>query len=301
MVYCARHARWVLVAGLLGGLLFQDVAYLARPYIPAFIAALLFMASFRIGPHNAIGAAKSLRKHLFITLQMQVLFPVLLVLLVLWSGYNNIYLTAVVLVASAAPISGSPNLVIMLGHAPAPALRQLVIGTALLPLTVIPVFLLLPVFGDGLAIAVAAFKLLLVIGGAATLGFLVRHYLFADLSDRDIDAIDGISALLMAMVVVGLMSALGDAWRVRPLALLQMMIFVFVLNFGFQFLGSRVWHRLAEPSYRVPLSVISGNRNVALYLTALPAAVIDDLLLFIGCYQFPMYLTPLLLRRFYRA
>lgn len=301
MVMCARYARWVLVLGLMGGLLFQDVAYLARPYIPAFIAALLFVASFRIGPKKAIGAASSLREHLVITLQMQVVFPLAIVVIVLISGYHNVYLTAIVLVASAAPISGSPNLVIMLGHTPAPALRQLVVGTALLPATVIPIFMLLPVFGNAIEIGVAAGKLLLVIGGAASLGFLARHCLFSELSESNTEAVDGFSAILMALVVVGLMSALGDAWRQRPTDLLLMMLFVFILNFGFQFLGSRVWHRLAGPEYAVPLSVISGNRNVALYLTALPAAVVDDLLLFIGCYQFPMYLTPLLLRRFYSS
>jgi len=47
------------------------------------------------------------------------------------------------------------------------------------------------------------------------------------------------------------------------------------------------------------MSVISGNRNIALYLTALPAAVTEPLLAFVGCYQFPMYMTPLLMRKFY--
>jgi len=55
-------------------------------------------------------------------------------------------------------------------------------------------------------------------------------------------------------------------------------------------------HRLA-----VPLAIIAGNRNIALFLTALPTPVTDPLLLFIGCYQIPMYLTPILLGRFYRG
>jgi hypothetical protein len=39
---------------------------------------------------------------------------------------------------------------------------------------------------------------------------------------------------------------------------------------------------------------------VALFLAALPAKETDAALLFIGCYQIPMYLTPLLLGRWYR-
>ena len=50
----------------------------------------------------------------------------------------------------------------------------------------------------------------------------------------------------------------------------------------------------------VPYAIIAGNRNVALFLAALPAAQTEPLMLFIGCYQIPMYLTPLLFRRLYK-
>ena len=47
------------------------------------------------------------------------------------------------------------------------------------------------------------------------------------------------------------------------------------------------------------LAITAGNRNIALFLVALPPETTDALLLFIGCYQVPMYLTPLLMTRFY--
>jgi hypothetical protein len=34
---------------------------------------------------------------------------------------------------------------------------------------------------------------------------------------------------------------------------------------------------------------------VALFLGVLPAGLVEDLMLVIGCYQIPMYLTPLVL------
>ena len=43
------------------------------------------------------------------------------------------------------------------------------------------------------------------------------------------------------------------------------------------------------------MAVVAANRNVALFLGVLPPALVADLLLFIGCYQIPMYLTPLIL------
>jgi len=45
------------------------------------------------------------------------------------------------------------------------------------------------------------------------------------------------------------------------------------------------------------LTVMAGNRNIALFLVALPEPVMAPLLIFVGCYQIPMYLTPLLTGR----
>lgn len=297
----AHYARWVLVAGLLTGLAFQDIAHLAIPSIPWFIALLLLTASFRIGPVEALGALSNLKTHLHITLLIQLLVPFVVVLVILFFELNNVYTTALVLVLAAAPISGSPNLVIMLGHDPAPALRQLVVGTALLPLTVIPIFLLMPSLGDVQSTALAAAKLLLIIGSASVIGFFLRWKWVPELTESNTNAVDGVAAIAMAVVVVALMSALGDAWRDQPSELFYMLVFAFALNFGLQVFGYCIWHNLYGDQYRVPMSVISGNRNVALYLAALPLAVVDELLLFVGCYQFPMYLTPLLLQRFYQS
>ncbi len=290
----------MLVLGLLAGLALQDVAALFKPSIPWFIASLLFTASLRIGPRSALGALRDFGRHIEVTLLMQLVFPLCLLGVVIVFGATGVYVTALLLVAAAAPISGCPNIVIMLGHEPAPALRQLVIGMALLPLTVVPVFLWLPELGELKSVLIACARLLLVIGIAASAGFALRVWWKPELTAQEIQTIDGVSAILMAVVVIGLMSALGEAMRNQPVALVAMLFFAFALNFGLQWLGRLFWRWRYGGDYTVPLSVISGNRNVALYLTALPAAATDDLLLFVGCYQFPMYLTPILLRRYYR-
>ena len=50
----------------------------------------------------------------------------------------------------------------------------------------------------------------------------------------------------------------------------------------------------------VSFGVLNGNRNIALFLAALPVGVTEPLLLFIACYQIPMYLTPLIGKPLYR-
>jgi len=274
----------------------------ARPSIPFFIGLLLFVASFRIGPAGLKRARSQLGTHIQLTLLSQLLLPLLLILVIATFGWSGIYVTASLLVVAAAPITGSPNLVIMLGHDPAAALRQLVVGTALLPLTLIPVLLFLPGVGSMLAVAIATVKLLVVILSAALLGLLLRkHPRLEQLSERQIQQVDGVSAIMMALVVVGLMSAISEAYTQSPWQLLWLLAFAFAVNIGLQLVGCLVWGKYYGQEYDVPMSVISGNRNIALYLTALPAAVTEPLLAFVGCYQFPMYMTPLLMRRIYRG
>lgn len=50
-----------------------------------------------------------------------------------------------------------------------------------------------------------------------------------------------------------------------------------------------------------PLAIGAGNRNIALFLVALAPETLAPLLVFIGCWQLPMYLTPILLPRLYQG
>jgi hypothetical protein len=297
----AKYGRLLLIVGLLAGLLLPDAARVVRPFVGELIASLLFLSCLRIGLRQAIGAAADIGVGLKATLALQLVFPIALVLIfraVGWTGPTPLALT---LVAAASPIAGSPNLVAMIGRDPAPALRQLVVGTALLPFTALAVFLLAPDLGSVGILFAAAGRLLLVIGIAAFIGFGIRAIVLKELSSRTRAAIDGCSAIVMAVVVVGLMAAIGETWSTDPRAVLATAAIAFVANFALQITTSLLVARVGEPHLAVPLGVCAGNRNVALFLSALPAMTTDSALLFIGCYQVPMYLTPLLLGRWYRS
>jgi hypothetical protein len=189
----------------------------------------------------------------------------------------------------------------MTGNDPAPALRVLVLGTALLPLTVIPIFWLSPGFGEAGAIAAAAGRLLLIIAISAGIAFLIRGFLMPKPEPEALAAIDGASAIAMAIVVIGLMSAVGPAIFANPAGVAVNLAAAFAASFGIQLTVATLLRRTRLRAQSAPLAIAAGNRNIALFLTALPAGVTDPLLLFIGCYQVPMYLTPMLLGRFYRA
>jgi hypothetical protein len=110
-----------------------------------------------------------------------------------------------------------------------------------------------------------------------------------------IAAFDGLSAIAMAIVVIGLMSAVGPAIRERPADLALALGAAFAGNFGLQIAAATILKRTAAHRVVASLGIIAGNRNIALFLGVLPAGLVPDLLPWIGLYQIPMYLTPLLM------
>ena len=298
--FAARHGRLLLVAGLVAGITLPSLAHQLRPWLQELVALLMFLAALRIGPKNAIGALKDVPTASAVTLLYQVLLPLLfIVLFVAFGMLDTVLATAIILMAAASPVSGSPNLTIMVDGDPAPALRSLVISTAVLPLTIIPVFFWVPVFGSPATVFAASGKLLLVIAAATILAFAVRHFFIKDPKQSTISAVDGASAIAMAVIVVGLMSSVGTTLFEDPLVFFKWLVAAFAVNFGLQFLAFFVLGKTNLTKERVPFSIIAGNRNIALFLVALPKEAIDPVLLFIGCYQIPMYLTPILLRALY--
>jgi hypothetical protein len=274
-----------------------------KAWLPELVAGTLFVAALRVGPRQAVGALGDLGKSAALCAVLQVAMPVAAIVvfhLVGWQrGWQGLLATGLTLMASAPSISGSPNLAILTGHDPAPALRLLVLGTALLPLTVIPVFWLAPALGSPAVILGSAARLLLIIFASAAIAFLLRATVIRNPAPATIAALDGLSALLMAVMVVGLMSAVGPALRHDPAALAFNIAAAFIANFGLQIVAFLLLRRRGSAD-AVPLAIVTGNRNIALFLTALPTAITDPLLLFIGCYQVPMFLTPIMLSRLYR-
>ena len=297
--FIAKHGRAALVLGLIAGFALPGLAGAMKPALPAMVAGLVFISALRIGLRAAVGNLKDARESLGLVLILQLLLPLLMTTALWLTGWHGTAAAlALVLATSGSSISGAPAFTVMVGHNPAPAMRLLILGTALLPLTILPVFWLSPALGGLGEVTIAALRLTLVIAVAVAVAFTLRRMLFPDPKPETIQMLDGLSALSLAVIVVGLMSAVGPTLRSDPVELLGWLALAFAINFGMQGLSLAIHHATGHPN-PVGTSIIAGNRNIALFLVALPASTTDQILIFIGCYQVPMYLTPVLLRRIY--
>ncbi|MCV0397833.1 MAG: hypothetical protein K5872_10020 [Rhizobiaceae bacterium] len=300
--FVARNGRHVLVLGLVAGAAMPQVALAMRPWISEMVAALLFFAALRVGPRQALGAMGDAGRAAMLAVLFQVGFPLAAIALLAAFGVAaGAMATFLVLMLAASPVSASPHLAVMTGNDPAPALRQVVIGTALLPLTVVPVFWLTPAFGGAGAVFGAAGGLLVLIAVAAGAAFLIRGTVLRQPGSEALQAIDALSAIALAVVVIGLMSAVGPALRTDPLGFAGTLAIVCAVNFAIQGAVAIAARRAGRPAEAAVTGIVAGNRNVALFLAVLPASVVDPILLMIGCYQIPMYLTPAVMGRFYQV
>ncbi len=284
-----RQAKWVLPFGLLLGFALPQTSIALSLWIPHFIALLLLIACLQIKHAVSIRAIFSSLTFRWIV-AAQLCLPVLVWALLSALGLSNQWIIPAVLVASAAPLTGGPSLVIILKGDAQQALSFLLAGTLVLPLTCIPGLYLIDSSGSLQSVAMTSFKLLLLISFIVAMAWLVRKYWLGLSRYRDRRALDGLSALCLAVVVIGLMAGFHEP-QIDKTDVIQTFFWAIFINCSYQLLGYVFSHKAQLNS--IAAGVSTGNRNIALFLTALPLENNAALLLFIACYQIPMYLTPL--------
>ncbi|WP_299502525.1 hypothetical protein [uncultured Roseobacter sp.] len=300
--FISDNARACLIVGLLAGLALPGLAATMQPWLPEMVAVLLMITALRIGHRAAMGALSDLRWGLGSVAVLQLMLPVALFALCWISGVAEApAVTAMVLATAAPAISGSPNLALLLGQNAGRMMQILVLGTAAFPLTVLPVLWLMPHLGTPAAITSAALTLLVVIAVATIIGFSLRQLFFPAPSERQIKALDGLSVLAFSAIVVGLMGALNPALRSDPDSVALWALLAFAISYGAQIFAYLILRRSPLAHVAGPLAIGAGNRNIALFLVALPPEVLAPLMVFVGCWQLPMYLTPILLRWLYKT
>jgi hypothetical protein len=292
------HARLCLVFGLVAGLALPDLAALLAPWLPQMVAGLLTITALRLG-HGALrGALRGVSMTLALVAGLQLFLPLCVLAGASLAGVAGTpWVLALVLATAAPALSGSPNLALILRQDAGAMMRIMVLGTALFPLTVLPLLVAMPQLGAPAAILQAASTLLGVIVLATGAGFALRAVFLPRADAGQIKALDGLSVLAFSGIVVGLMAALTPALRSAPGEVAAWMLLAFALSYGLQVLAYR---GLGRHPLCGPLSIAAGNRNIALFLVALPETVMAPVMVFIACWQVPMYLSPVLMRWLYR-
>ena len=173
-----------------------------------------------------------------------------------------------------------------------------VVSTLLVPFTAPP--LALGLMGIDLAISLPALmgRLVLVVGLPLLLSIALRRLLGRARLVALGPVVDGASVWLVMLYGIGVMLGVPAAAAADPLWTLGALALATAGNFGANLATAVVF---APVGARVALAagLLAGNRNMALFIAVLPAATDPRIILFFVLCQFPLFLSPFLLRPVY--
>jgi len=202
---------------------------------------------------------------------------------------------AFMLQAIASPMMAAPALAALMGLDATLVLVTLVTSTALIPLTA-PLFAHAFV-GSALTISPSALglKLFVILAGSALVGFTVRRIVGLTAIERQKQRIDGINILVLFVFVGAVMENVAARFLDAPMFTLGLAVFAFVVFFALLCLTALLF-LFAGRKRALALGFMVSQRNMGLMVAATGGALPDLTWLYFALSQFPIYLSPQLLR-----
>lgn len=206
----------------------------------------------------------------------------------------DLYL-GLMLQALASPMMASPALAAVMGLDATLVLVTLVVGTCLVPITA-PLFAYL-FLGSALSLSPLALglKLLAILAGSVCAGSAIRWLVGIETIKRHVRLIDGINVVILFVFVSAVMGNVAGGFLSDPLRALKLAALAFVVFFALMGVTAIVF-RKAGYSRALALGLMVSQRNMGLMLAATDGILPGTTWLYFAMSQFPIYLTPQLLK-----
>jgi BASS family bile acid:Na+ symporter len=310
MAVLARACAWLgrqgtraLAALVFIGISVPPIGALLKPLVTPAIFLLLCISFMRVD-------VEALRRHLrrpgivlAATAWSIVVVPLLVGLGCVAAGIDkhspDLFL-GIMLQSVASPMMAAPAMASLMGLDATLVLVTLVVSTALVPFTA-PVFAWL-FFGDVLTLSPLALgvKLFAILAGSLLVAAVIRRIAGAAAIVRYRDAIDGVNILLMLVFVTAVMGTVAGSFLADPLMVTAVLLFTFALYFTLLGLTMVMFRRLGR-QHALALGLMVSQRNMGLMLAATAGVLPGATWLYFALSQFPIYITPQLLRPIARA
>jgi len=290
-----RHSSpQVLILGLFLAALFPSVSQALRPLLPALVALVLGLAVARLNLASVLADYKHWRKSLFLVGIVLLFMPVSCMLLVsIWRllQLGESYTILLIVFAAAPPLGSATGLSLLLGYNARITLQVTLLATILTPVIGI---VCLSTIGESteLNMFTVALKIFLMIAGGLAIGLAIQKFVGKQRIANNPDIFNGCVAITMVLFLFPLFDGVFEYVLAAPVQSILVLILASLLNIGGNLLVRAIGYKFTDTETANALGLIYGNRNVSLYLAALP---INPLLsVFIAGFQIPMYITPAL-------
>jgi len=298
LAWLGRQGTRALAALVFIGIAVPPLGALFKPYVAEAVFLLLCVSFMRVD-----GAA--LRRHLrrpgrviAATAWTTLAVPLVIGLGCVAAGLDrhapDLFL-GVMLQAVASPMMAAPALASLMGLDATLVLVALVASTALVPASA-PAFAWL-FFGDVLTLSPLALgtKLFAILAGALVVAAVIRRLAGAAAIERYRDPIDGVNILLMLIFVAAVMGTVAGDFLAHPLQVVAMLALAFAVFFALLGATMLIFRKLGRGE-ALALGLMVSQRNMGLMLAATAGVLPDTTWLYFALAQFPIYITPQLLR-----
>jgi BASS family bile acid:Na+ symporter len=296
--WAARHGGPLLAGCIFVGVAVPPLAALLRETLTVTVAGLMTLVMLRIDLGQVLGYLR--RPLLVAALIAWILLacPLIAFALTRMVGLDGPLGAALVIMATGCAATSSPAFARLVGLDASISLVVAVISTLLVPFTAPP--LALGLLGIDLAISVGGLmaRLALIVLLPLALALAIRRVVAPARLAGWSGMVDGTVVVLLVMYGIGVMDGMLAKLLAEPAWVAGGLALAFLGNFGLNALTAlAAWP--AGPKVALATGLLSGNRNMALYLAVLPAATEPRILLFFALCQFPLFLSPFLLRPVY--
>lgn len=296
--WLGRRGTQAVAALVVIGIAVPSLGALLKPYVTVAIFVLLCVAFLRVDPAAFRGCLKRpfivLAATVWTTAVIPAVFGVGYLALGLRNRSPELFL-ALILQAVASPMMAAPALATLMGLDSTLVLVTLTTSTAVMPFSA-PLFTS-AFIRTGLTLSPLALglRLFAILTGSALVGITVRRLAGPVAIERRADEVNGMNILVLFVFVAAVMESVAVRVFAAPaltvgLAVLAIFIYLAVLG-----LTSLVFAR-AGRERAFALGLMASQRNMGLMLAATGGALPDLTWLYFALSQFPIYLSPLLLR-----
>lgn len=299
LAWSARRGSVLLAVGIFGGIAWPGLAAAFKWFVTPNVLLMTTLVLLRVDVGQTLAHLRRPGR-----VGAIVAFQMLACPFVAWALVSPLPLdpgiaSGVVIFATGCAATSSAAFARLVGLDPDLSLLATLATLFLVPLTAPPIALWL--LGIDLSIGTGAFmlRLLLVVGLPLLVSLGLRKLIGPAPLVRWGDAVDGALVWLVVFYGFAVMDGLAPRLAADPAWVAQAVLAAFAADYGLNLLTALALSGLGTRA-AATAGLMSGNRNMALYLAVLPAGTDPRIVLFFGLCQIPLFLSPFLLRPAYR-
>ena len=295
----ARRGSILLAVGIFGGALVPPLAAAVRPAVGPMVFGMMTLIFLRVDLEATLVHLRRPGRVALIVMAELLISPLLMAAIVEPMGLDRGITAGLVIFAAGSAATSAPAFARMVGLDPELSLVVSLATTFLVPLTAPPIAAYLA--GVDLAIGPLAFmsRLVFIVGLPMLISLVLRRLIGKVQLARWGEAVDGALVWLVVGYGFGVMDGLSARLAADPGWVVTAIVAAFVADYGLNGLTTLAFRPMGATA-AATAGLMAGNRNMSLFLAVLPVSADPRVALFFGLCQFPLFLSPFLLRPLYR-